>query len=353
MPSAALWSCGRGAPRGGPLRSALDRRGARAARLLPRAPWAAHAAPADGGARRERPAVSAFLRDRRDVSDVRWPGFSGMVSLPPPRGGKIVASTKLFALAESLGGVESLIEVPQAMTHQSVEGSSAAVPPDLVRCELRDRGRRSTWSRTCARRSPSSRRPACALKADSAPRRSKRSAFDSPQGRADRSRPGLRAARARSRCPRQSDVSAARPAPERAVADRAPADLPPLPRSTPPRWSSRSPAPRRPRPRRAAPGRVEAAPGRIEPPDSAAPARDIELSRPSDRRRRDPQCDGASERRSHCRPWRCRARPRDDRGRQRDRADTVYLGRRAREVGRQGLRLLRLRVVRAGRGRTT
>jgi len=39
----------------------------------------------------------------------------------------------LFTLAESLGGVESLVEVPQAMTHQSVEGSAAAVPSDLVR----------------------------------------------------------------------------------------------------------------------------------------------------------------------------------------------------------------------------
>jgi cystathionine gamma-synthase len=39
----------------------------------------------------------------------------------------------IFTLAESLGGVESLIEVPQAMTHQSVEGSAAAVPADLVR----------------------------------------------------------------------------------------------------------------------------------------------------------------------------------------------------------------------------
>ena len=36
---------------------------------------------------------------------------------------RIVAATKVFSLAESLGGVESLIEVPQAMTHQSVEGS--------------------------------------------------------------------------------------------------------------------------------------------------------------------------------------------------------------------------------------
>ena len=57
-----------------------------------------------------------------------------------PRAGEIAARTRLFTLAESLGGVESLIEVPQAMTHQSVEGSSAAVPPDLVRlsCGVED-----------------------------------------------------------------------------------------------------------------------------------------------------------------------------------------------------------------------
>jgi cystathionine gamma-synthase len=47
---------------------------------------------------------------------------------------------RLFTLAESLGGVESLVEVPQAMTHQSVEGSAAAVPADLVRlsCGIED-----------------------------------------------------------------------------------------------------------------------------------------------------------------------------------------------------------------------
>ena len=46
----------------------------------------------------------------------------------------------MFALAESLGGVESLLEVPQAMTHQSVEGSDATVPADLVRlsCGIED-----------------------------------------------------------------------------------------------------------------------------------------------------------------------------------------------------------------------
>jgi cystathionine gamma-synthase len=56
-----------------------------------------------------------------------------MVSFRHPRATEIAAATELFALAESLGGVESLIEVPQAMTHQSVEGSAAAVPRDLLR----------------------------------------------------------------------------------------------------------------------------------------------------------------------------------------------------------------------------
>ena len=67
------------------------------------------------------------------VSDVRWPGFSGMVSFRHPDATRIAAACEVFSLAESLGGVESLIEVPQAMTHQSVEGSGAAVPADLVR----------------------------------------------------------------------------------------------------------------------------------------------------------------------------------------------------------------------------
>jgi cystathionine gamma-synthase len=64
---------------------------------------------------------------------VRWPGFGGMVSFRHPDAARIARSTEIFALAESLGGVESLIEVPQAMTHQSVEDSDAAVPPDLIR----------------------------------------------------------------------------------------------------------------------------------------------------------------------------------------------------------------------------
>ena len=78
-------------------------------------------------------AVVELLRAAPQVHDVRWPGFGGMVSFRHPDAASIAARTRLFTLAESLGGVESLIEVPQAMTHQSVEGSAAAVPPDLVR----------------------------------------------------------------------------------------------------------------------------------------------------------------------------------------------------------------------------
>jgi cystathionine gamma-synthase len=78
-------------------------------------------------------AVSEFLRGADGVVDVRWPGFGGMVSFRHPEATRIAAATEIFALAESLGGVESLIEVPQAMTHQSVEDSAAAVPADLVR----------------------------------------------------------------------------------------------------------------------------------------------------------------------------------------------------------------------------
>jgi cystathionine gamma-synthase len=78
-------------------------------------------------------AVSEWLAALADVEDVRWPGFGGMVCFRHPDAVAVVARTEIFALAESLGGVESLIEVPQAMTHQSVEDSDAAVPADLIR----------------------------------------------------------------------------------------------------------------------------------------------------------------------------------------------------------------------------
>ncbi len=105
----------------GPFDCFLVHRGLRTLHLR----MAAHAASAE--------AVVGFLRSAPGVSDVRWPGFSGMVSFRHPDAIGIAQRTELFTLAESLGGVESLIEVPQAMTHQSVEGSAAAVPADLVR----------------------------------------------------------------------------------------------------------------------------------------------------------------------------------------------------------------------------
>jgi cystathionine gamma-synthase len=48
----------------------------------------------------------------------------------------VCARTRLFTLAESLGGVESLIELPGRMTHASAAGSPLAVPGDLVRLSV-------------------------------------------------------------------------------------------------------------------------------------------------------------------------------------------------------------------------
>ncbi len=67
-------------------------------------------------------------------------GYGGMVSFLA-RGGEtkareLVARTRLFTLAESLGGVESLIEHPGAMTHASLAGSSIEISPALVRLSV-------------------------------------------------------------------------------------------------------------------------------------------------------------------------------------------------------------------------
>jgi cystathionine gamma-synthase len=112
----------------GPFDCFLVHRGLRTLHLR----MAAHA--------RNASAVVELLRATPPVHDVRWPGFSGMVSFRHPDAAALAARTRLFTLAESLGGVESLIEIPQAMTHQSVEESSAAVPPDLIRlsCGVED-----------------------------------------------------------------------------------------------------------------------------------------------------------------------------------------------------------------------
>ena len=66
-------------------------------------------------------------------------GFGGMVSFIASSGAEAAAiaeRTEVFVLAESLGGVESLIEVPGPMTHASVAGSPLEVPPELVRLSV-------------------------------------------------------------------------------------------------------------------------------------------------------------------------------------------------------------------------
>jgi cystathionine gamma-synthase len=70
----------------------------------------------------------------------------GMVSFVPATGrdGRsardravaICEATRLFTLAESLGGVESLIEVPAVMTHASVASSPLEVPDALIRLSV-------------------------------------------------------------------------------------------------------------------------------------------------------------------------------------------------------------------------
>jgi cystathionine gamma-synthase len=100
--------------------------------------------------------VADMLAGHPAVTEVYYPGlpshpghevaakqmraFGGMVSFRA-RGGEreaveICGRTRLFTLAESLGGVESLIEHPGRMTHASVAGSALEVPADLVRLSV-------------------------------------------------------------------------------------------------------------------------------------------------------------------------------------------------------------------------
>ncbi|OBH27339.1 cystathionine gamma-synthase [Mycobacterium sp. E342] len=92
------------------------------------------------------PAVSTVLypglpgHPGHDVAARQMRGFGGMVSVRM-RGGRqaardLCARTEVFILAESLGGVESLIEHPSAMTHASTAGSQLEVPDDLVRLSV-------------------------------------------------------------------------------------------------------------------------------------------------------------------------------------------------------------------------
>ena len=100
--------------------------------------------------------IAQFLEDHIAIERVYYPGleshaqhelakrqmrnFGGMISLIFKDGEeaarKFVANTKLFALAESLGGVESLIEHPRIMTHASTNDSDFSISPALVRLSV-------------------------------------------------------------------------------------------------------------------------------------------------------------------------------------------------------------------------
>jgi cystathionine gamma-synthase len=100
-------------------------------------------------------AISGFLERHPGVEQVFYPGlprhpgheiaarqmhdFGGMISFTvesEEEAAALVARTKLFKLAESLGGVESLIELPARMTHASTADAPFAAPPNLVRLSV-------------------------------------------------------------------------------------------------------------------------------------------------------------------------------------------------------------------------
>jgi cystathionine gamma-synthase len=109
--------------------------------------------------------VAEALAARPDISQLRYPGLvdgphahpqaslaqrqmryaGGMISFQPAalegrsaeeRAVRICEATTIFRLAESLGGVESLIEIPHGMTHGAVQGSALEVPRSLVRLSV-------------------------------------------------------------------------------------------------------------------------------------------------------------------------------------------------------------------------
>ncbi|MFE7741673.1 cystathionine gamma-synthase [Nocardia sp. NPDC057455] len=100
--------------------------------------------------------LAEFLSRHPSISQVIYPGlpehpghavagkqmrrFGGMISVrlhgDVEAARKFCSRTEVFTLAESLGGIESLIEHPAAMTHASTEGSDLEVPADLVRLSV-------------------------------------------------------------------------------------------------------------------------------------------------------------------------------------------------------------------------
>ena len=74
-----------------------------------------------------------------EIAARQMTGFGGIVSFAMATAAEaleVASRTELFVLAESLGGVESLIEVPGQMTHASVAGSPLEVPPELIRLSV-------------------------------------------------------------------------------------------------------------------------------------------------------------------------------------------------------------------------
>ena len=94
----------------------------------------------------EHPAIETVLypglssHPNHAVAARQMSGFGGMVSVRLKGGTEaayqLCSRTEIFILAESLGGVESLIEFPGAMTHASTAGSQLEVPADLVRLSV-------------------------------------------------------------------------------------------------------------------------------------------------------------------------------------------------------------------------
>ncbi|MFJ6279726.1 MULTISPECIES: cystathionine gamma-synthase [Arthrobacter] len=101
-------------------------------------------------------AIAEWLTTREEVERVYYPGladhpghelaarqmrgFGGMISVSFKGGEQaartVAESTELFTLAESLGGIESLMNYPSEMTHASVKGTELAVPENLVRLSV-------------------------------------------------------------------------------------------------------------------------------------------------------------------------------------------------------------------------
>ena len=74
-----------------------------------------------------------------DIAARQMADFGGMISFlaaSEEEAIRLVAETKVWKLAESLGGVESLIEQPAQMTHASTANAPFAVPPNLVRLSV-------------------------------------------------------------------------------------------------------------------------------------------------------------------------------------------------------------------------